>query len=433
MRKFLSLVIALIVAALPLAGLCEAAAAPEETAAATEAAPAAEETQQGQGAEAQEAAETEPAEAIDPNKVVASVDGDEILYREVDGYYQSMASQYSAYIDLSQDGMRSMLMDQALNYAIQIRLMQHKAAELGLDALTEEQIAQIDESAQTLYDSMISTYAGYYAQSGVDEDQAKADAEAFLESYDYTLDKLKEQYRTTEILKRVQAHVTDAISVSDEDVQASYDGKVADQKASYDADVSAYGMAQLYGTAIYYTPENVRTVKHILIKPETIDEINTLKQKIAAEETAEADKAEAQTQLDKLMDEAMVKVNEVMDKVNSGEDFQGLIDAYGEDPGMQAGSQNAEIGYYVCEGAPYDPAFLEAALALEKAGDVSGPVLGSYGYHIIRYESDVPSGPVDFDLVKGAIGEELLSGKKDEAFTAAIAEWEAAATIERFE
>ncbi len=57
-----------------------------------------------------------------------TVDGDGITAREVEGYFQSMASQYSAYLDVNDEGVRSMLMEQALNYAIQLKLMQHKAA-----------------------------------------------------------------------------------------------------------------------------------------------------------------------------------------------------------------------------------------------------------------------------------------------------------------
>ncbi len=73
--------------------------------------------------------------------------------------------------------------------------------------------------------------------------------------------------------------------------------------------------------------------------------------------------------------------------------FRAWIDAYGEDPGMQAGAANAEIGYYVSEGASFDKAFLEAALALGKAGDVSEPVLGScrLPHHPLRVRTCPPA------------------------------------------
>jgi parvulin-like peptidyl-prolyl isomerase len=87
----------------------------------------------------------------------------------------------------------------------------------------------------------------------------------------------------------------------------------------------------------------------------------------------------------------------------------------------------------VCKGASFDEAFLNAALALKSVGDVSDPVLGSYGYHIIRYEADVPTGAVAFEDVKDAITSDTLKSAQDEAFTKALDEWKAAAKVETFD
>ncbi len=98
---------------------------------------------------------------------------------------------------------------------------------------------------------------------------------------------------------------------------------------------------------------------------------------------------------------------------------------------MQAGAAT-ENGYYVAAGASYDQAFLDAALALGEVGDVSDPVLGSYGYHIIRYEADVPSGAVDFDSVKEAVGSDALKAAQQTAFTTALDEWKAGKIRSRY-
>ena len=437
MRKVLTLVLALIVAMLPLAALAEATAAPEAApaeaaAAAPEAVPAEATAAAPEAAPAEATAAPEPTATPDPNKVVASVDGDDILYSDVDGYFQMFASQYSAYLDVTDASVQSLLMDQALNYAIQIKLMQHKAAELGLDQLSDTDLADIEKQASDTYNNYVTTYAGYFTQTGMSEEDAKAQAEDYLATMGYPLDKFKEQYTLSAILTRVQKSVTDPITVTDDAVKAAFDAKVAAQKESYDANPAAYCSAKLSGTEVYYAPAGVRTVKHILIAPEKIDEINELKQKIADTATAEADKADAQTQLDALIAEAQPKVDEVEAKIKAGEDFQSLIDTYGEDPGMKAGADTAETGYYVCEGASYDEAFLAAAMALKSVGDVSEPVLGSYGYHIIRYEADVASGVVDFDSVKEALTSETLSTAQGEAFSKALDEWKTAAKVENF-
>lgn len=430
MRKLLSLVIALIVMMLPVGALMEAPAATAAPAAEATEAPAAEAAPEAAAPEA--AAEATPAPTSDPAKVVATVDGDEILLSDVEGYFQTLASQYAGYVDVNQEAIRSVLMEQALEYAIQVKLMQHEAARLGLDQLTDEEGASLDQKAEENYNAALANYSAYLTESGVTEEDAKAQAEVYFASQGYALEKVKEQYRMSQVLNTLYSSIIDPVTVSDEDVKAAYDEKVAAEKASYDADPAAYCTAVISGTTAYYTPEGIRAVKHILIKPEKIDEINTLKGTIANAETSEADKAEAQTQLDALLKEAQPKVDEVQAKIDAGEDFQSLIDTYGEDPGMQAGSANAEKGYYVSEGASFDAAFLAAALALEKVGDVSAPVLGSYGYHFIRYESDVPAGPVAYDSVKEALSSEALKTAQSSTFSKKLDEMKAAAKIENF-
>lgn len=75
---------------------------------------------------------------------------------------------------------------------------------------------------------------------------------------------------------------------------------------------------------------------------------------------------------------AKAKAEEVLKKVNSGEDFFALVDEYNEDPGMV----DNRDGYYFTEGEMVTP-FYEGALAL-KENETSGLVETEYGYHIIK-------------------------------------------------
>ena len=78
-------------------------------------------------------------------------------------------------------------------------------------------------------------------------------------------------------------------------------------------------------------------------------------------------------------------VAEVQAKIAQGEDFEALIDEYGSDVGMQE-EPGLSQGYYVAAGSEmWEQVFTDAALALEKPGDVSEPVVGSNGIHLIRY------------------------------------------------
>ena len=84
-----------------------------------------------------------------------------------------------------------------------------------------------------------------------------------------------------------------------------------------------------------------------------------------------------------------------------------------------------EKGYAVATGMTgFDTAFVDAAMALAKPGDVSDKVKGSsYGYYIIRYESDEAEGPVALDAVKETLSSSLLSTKQDDTYKATVAQW----------
>jgi parvulin-like peptidyl-prolyl isomerase len=62
-------------------------------------------------------------------------------------------------------------------------------------------------------------------------------------------------------------------------------------------------------------------------------------------------------------------------------------------------------------------------MALQKAGDVSEPVRTSAGLHILRYNSDVPAGPVALETVREALSAEALESLKYDAYDAQLAKW----------
>ena len=112
---------------------------------------------------------------------------------------------------------------------------------------------------------------------------------------------------------------------------------------------------------------------------------------------------------------------EVLDKVNAGEDFEALMKEYNEDPGMDSKPD----GYIVGETFEnvYDEAFQKAAAALKKEGDVSGLVEGTYGIHIIKRYKDVSTDVVPLEDVKDDIKNLIMSEKKDEMYDQLMEQW----------
>ena len=77
-------------------------------------------------------------------------------------------------------------------------------------------------------------------------------------------------------------------------------------------------------------------------------------------------------------DEILAKMNEILERIQNGEDFDELMNEYSEDTGL---AQNPN-GYTFMPGEMVDE-FYDATASLE-VGEVSGIVPSSYGYHIIK-------------------------------------------------
>ena len=124
-------------------------------------------------------------------------------------------------------------------------------------------------------------------------------------------------------------------------------------------------------------------------------------------------------------DKAFANIDEKADAVlallaEENADWQKIMDENNEDDGMK----DNEKGYAVAAGmSNFDTAFVDAAMALEKIGDISPKTKGQYGYYIIRYDSDEAEGPVALDAVKETISSALLSTKQDDAYEAAKTQW----------
>lgn len=87
--------------------------------------------------------------------------------------------------------------------------------------------------------------------------------------------------------------------------------------------------------------------------------------------------------------ETLKKAEEVLEKVNAGEDFDKLMKEYSTDPSLATQPD----GYIFGEGHMVKP-FEEAAYALEN-GEVSGLVESVHGYHIIK-KLPLDDGTMDF-------------------------------------
>ena len=226
--------------------------------------------------------------------------------------------------------------------------------------------------------------------------------------------------------QKLYDEVTKDITVTEEQIESRFATLVSEAKTEYDEDKSAFVTDYQSGNTIYYTPEGMFFVKHILIglTEEQQQEIKDLR--------ADEDETVAAT-ADAKRDEYLLTIREeaeaVLARVDAGEDFDALIEEYGDDPGMSAYPD----GYLTYVGdTSFVDEFAAACEALTEDGMTSGLVGSDFGYHIIRRVSTLPAGEATLADVHDALQESMLQEAKDTAYSDQIAAWveEANVTIE---
>ncbi|MBR2699605.1 MAG: peptidylprolyl isomerase [Clostridia bacterium] len=355
------------------------------------------------------------------------------------------------------------------NYAAEIKqsivealvrqaVLDAKAEEMGLSELDEETKADLAEQANADLETYIGYYSSYFAKDGAsDEENREATVKGLAEN-GISADALLEDRIENYVSEQLHDAVTKDVTVSEDEVQAKYQSMIEDDKDSYAEDDAAYNSARSGGETIAWNPEGYRAVKHVLVKfdedqakqyTELQSALSGLNDELAAlddpkptaepaegEETGEAEEAaprtreeiqadigEIGTSIEALYSQLMPKAQEVVDAFNGGADFDSLIDQYGEDPGMTREPSKTQ-GYAVSEKSTYwDPAFTEGAMSIAEVGQISQPVRGKNGVHIIYYLSDITPGEVPYEDIREDVAAAALEDKVTQTYDDQVAVW----------
>lgn len=395
--------------------------------------------------------ETTTTAAEDPNEVLATVNGVEITRAKFNTIYQSMLSVYSQEYDMTNESRQAALRQNALFVAIQRELMNQKLVELGL-SLTDEERAAAEAEAQSTWDDIVQSGMEYFGitDDSTDEERTNATMKilAILEANGFTEESYKASCVEAAGYNKIIDEIVKDVTVSDEDVQTEFDALVEDDKERYEghADVyendqymnrlyAAYGYTD-YITPQYYMPSGYRGISHILLNVDD-DLLETYTSLLATyeeqqdqieageevtDELVTLEQVEAAKQA--IIDSVQPTIDEINQKLADGVSFDALIQEYGTDPGMDDETTRAE-GYSVnMDSINWNPAFTAGAFTMDKLGDISEPIVGSYGVHILKYVRDVPSGAVELDDdLREYLRTELLPIKQQETFNAAITKW----------
>lgn len=331
-------------------------------------------------------------------------------------------------------------------------IFQTKVKEMGFDVFTEEEEAAFKEEASKQWEAALDSYISYYLSEDTEAARAemKHQAETFYAGKGYSIDKLLDNVRRGAAFDRMNRYLIGDYKPTEEEIQRTFQQFGAIYQQNYENNIMAYEYNTVMGgQPSWYTPSGYRGIIHILIKPDadllaTYEKLSSRyeeAQNLAEGEpvgdasadpaatpapTAEPVTKEAVDQARQaVLDSVKDKTDAIYARLAAGESFESLIAEYGSDPGMQDANSLAN-GYSVHKDSIlWDPVFTEASYSdkVQKVGDVSDPVVGKFGVHIVKYQRDVPSGLVLTDSIRQEITDYLQSAKESTALQTALKDW----------
>lgn len=386
--------------------------------------------------------------------VLATVNGIEITKSQVErliplylnNQYITDASDYSTVLEVM----------------IRREVLLKKVHDMGFDQFSPQEEEAFAAEADKQWQDALNYYADYYQSEDTEQarEEALKQAEALFAGEGINYEFVLSDIRNAAAMDRMEEYLLAGYEPSEEEIQKTFLEFGAIYEQSFANEIAQYEyLTQYAGQSSWYTPEGYRGVIHILLKPdETLMETyRSLSAKFeeqqqtdevplenstpeASDEPTEQQEPEVTRQMvdearQAVMDSRKADIDMIYDRLQRGESFVDLVREYGEDPGM-TNEDNLANGYAVhSQSIIYDPVFTAAAFAdnMKAPGDVSQPVLGSYGIHIVQYLRDVPSGLIMTDAIHQEIEDYLLAIKQNEVFTAAYEAWQTQEEIVYFQ
>ena len=357
-----------------------------------------------------------------------------VLKSEIQDEYDQMLSQYVAYyaqygysVDEYDTELQASVAQETVQTKLSTSIVRHYAAQNGYE-LTEEKKTELAAQVKTALDNTREYLESYLSAYGFTGDELNAAVEEQMAQAGYTEETLMDSAELNDVLNFLYERATADVTVTEDEVKAAFDEKVAKQKESY-ASVDSFINDYVNESEILYTPENVRLMECIFVasvEGEATEDEATADEATEDEATADEATVSEATVAEATAGEAAdiasltgyAKAKAIAAAIAGGADFEESMKAYNEDSSTE---EQMLRGYPVAENSTtYGDEFTAGAMALEHVGDVSDVIVTDYGYFILRYAKDLESGEADFEARKETETEETLTNKKNDAYSAFI-------------
>lgn len=353
----------------------------------------------------------------------ATVNGEPISLRQFAEEYRMQVENYTRRAKgIDQETLRKLgLPKQVLDGMISQKIVELTAKRMGIEVTPEEIRRAIEAQFQNNGQFIgIEQYKALLAQNG------------------FTVTAFEENRRYVELLRKLQAVVTDSLNVSDRELREEFSRENQQTVADYvllkkddiakrikpaDPDLRAYFDAHKDA----YRIKEKRRAQYLLVPTsQFLPTIQVTDQELRAEwdQQPHEETVEAAHILFKVQDpskeaEVKAKAESVLKQAKAGQDFSALAKKYSEDTG--SASQGGSLGSFGRN--QMVPEFEKAAFSL-KPGEISDLVKSQYGFHIIKVlKHDTPN----FDSARASLAatiqqrkaQDMVKAKAEQAASAA--------------
>lgn len=302
-------------------------------------------------------------------------------------YYAQMMAQFGA-----SDGTvdRAEVLKSTTESLISGTVIAQKAEELGLDAFTDEENADLERRAQEQYEQQLDVVKkDYLAGSDLSEEELESAAAAYMLSAGYTEESIRNSLRSSDILARLRAHVTEAVQVGDGDLETALKEKIAADESRFSENANAFNTASSGNGTIYYTPDGYRLIR-----------VYSISKNNGTEDS-----------------EALTEAESLLGLLNAGQEPEG----------------NDYKEYRITESSTLPNAdTAAAAMSLAEIGQNTGILESDSTYVIAVYMEDIPQHTATLSEVYDDLYEQVLSAAQDKVYDSSVQEWIDRADIQAF-
>ena len=211
--------------------------------------------------------------AVEGSTVVIRVYDQEITKAEVDAavnyeleYMFYVYQMFGMYYDVTDPVNIAAARETVVNQMVEDIVIRRKITELGMDQLTAEEETQLTNNVNAAMNNYrFQVQQGYFANSTLTGDALTAEIDAFMAANGVTVETVTADERDKLCMAKLRSSVMSGASITEDDVLAYYNGLVAEEKATYEANPEQFATNVNNGISTYYRPEGYRMVKQILI------------------------------------------------------------------------------------------------------------------------------------------------------------------------